>query len=256
MQSLGIMRRTWVPVAAVLALAGCGGGGDSPRPTLTVSAAASLTEALTRCSPGFTGARVRLSFAGSDELAAQIRQGARVDVFAAANTKLPDALHAAGLVRAPRAFATNQLVLAVPAGSRIRSLADLAEPGTKLVVGAAGVPVGDYTRTVLARLPAAQRRAILARVRSNEPDVNGVIGKLAQGAAGAGFVYASDVKATDGRLRAIALPRRLQPTVVYGAAVVSRSKQAAPARRYLDGLVRGRCASALREAGFGAPGGR
>jgi len=136
MQSLGTMRRASLALAAVIALAGCGGGDSSP--PLTVSAAASLTEALTRCSHG-----VRLSFAGSDELAAQIRQGARVDVFAAANMKLPAALHAEGRAETPRAFATNQLVIAVPRGSAITSLGDLARPGTKLVVGAAGVPVGD-----------------------------------------------------------------------------------------------------------------
>src|SRR4051794_17708349 len=238
--------RTACLVVAV-ALAGCGSGGGG-QPRLTVSAAASLTEALTNCSHG-----VRLSFAGSDELAAQIRQGARVDVFAAANTKLPDALHAEGRVRAPRAFATNRLVIAVPVRSPVKAMGDLVKPGTKLVIGAAGVPVGDYTRTVLGRLPAAERRAILARVRSDEPDVKGVVGKLAQGAADAGFVYASDVDATDGRLRAVALPARVQPTVVYGAAVVSRARQPALARRYLDGLIHGRCAAALREAGFGAP---
>jgi molybdate transport system substrate-binding protein len=248
MQNLGTMRRACLALAAVIAFAGCGGG-DSPR--LTVSAAASLSDALTRCSHG-----VRLSFAGSDEVAAQIRQGARVDVFAAANMKLPAALHAEGRVGMPRAFATNQLVIAVPRRSSVRSLGDLARPGTKLVIGAAGVPVGDYTRTVLGRLGAAQRRAILRGVRSTEPDVNGVVGKVALGAADAGFVYASDVKASDGRLRAVGLPARLQPTVVYGAAVVRRSKQPAQARRYLDGLVGGLCARALRAAGFGPPPGR
>ena len=57
-----------------------------------VSAAASMTEALTECAKGYPDATVRLSFAGSDELAAQIRQGVKPDVYAAANTKLPDAL--------------------------------------------------------------------------------------------------------------------------------------------------------------------
>jgi len=255
MQCLGIVVRQRVALAAVAAAlaAGCGGAG-ADRPRLTISAAASLTEALTRCSQGFTPAEVRLSFAGSDELAAQIRQGARVDVFAAANTKLPDQLHAAGRVGRPRAFATNRLVLAVPSGSRIHAIGDLTRPGTSLVIGAAGVPVGDYTRAVLARVPAAQRRAILARVRSEEPDVKGVVGKLTQGAADAGFVYASDVTAADGRVRAIELPARLQPTVTYGAAVVTGSTHAALARRYLDGLVSGPCAAALRRAGFGPPG--
>jgi molybdate transport system substrate-binding protein len=150
-----------------------------------------MTEALTACAPQFDRAEdaiVKLSFAGSDELAAQIRQGARVDVYAAANTKLPDQLHAAGLIGAPVEFATNELVLAVPKGSRIGSVADLARSGTKVVIGSASVPIGSYTRQTLAKLPSAERRAILANVRSNEPDVKGIVGKLTQGAADAGFV--------------------------------------------------------------------
>ena len=159
--------------------------GDSP---LTVSGAASLQEALTECAPD-----AKLQFAGSDELAAQIRQGAPVDVLAAANTKIPDELAGEGKLEEPVAFASNQLVLAVPADSDIQGLDDLEGDGVRLVIGAEGVPVGDYTRTVLGNLPPAQGEAILANVRSEEPDVKGVVGKLAQGAADAGFVYATDV---------------------------------------------------------------
>src|SRR5215218_11114453 len=94
--------------ACVLALAGCGrGDGD----TLTVSAAASLKHALTDYGGQFEDAKARFSFAGSDELAAQIRRGARPDVFASANTKLPEELHAEGLVERPVTFAANRLVL-------------------------------------------------------------------------------------------------------------------------------------------------
>jgi molybdate transport system substrate-binding protein len=241
---------------ALAALAGCGDDGQaSGAPEvapLTVSAAASLTDALTACSREPGAAPVRLSFAGSDELAAQIRQGARVDVFAAANTRLPEELAAEGLLEAPVAFATNELVVAVPADSDVRSVADLAEDGVELAIGAEGVPVGDYTRELLSRLPRAQRDAILANVRSNEPDVRGVVGRLTQGAGDAGFVYASDVAATDGALRAIALPERLRPTVAYGAGVVAASERAEAARAYVEGLRRGPCARALRDAGLGA----
>jgi molybdate transport system substrate-binding protein len=93
-----------------------GASGAEPR-RVVVSAAASLKRALTSYGERFEGADVRLSFAGSDELAAQIRQGIKPDVFAAANTKLPDQLFAEGLVERPVRFATNELVLAVPAGS-------------------------------------------------------------------------------------------------------------------------------------------
>ena len=122
-----------------------------------------------------------------------------------------------------------------------------------IAIGAASVPVGAYTRTVLARLGAARSKAILAHVRSEEPDVKGIVGKLAQGAVDAGFVYVTDVEATDGRLRAIELPPAVQPSVAYGAAVVTGASRAAAARRFVTGLLHGRGAAALRAAGFEPP---
>src|SRR6185295_1744060 len=98
------------------------------------------------------------SFAGSDELAAQIRQGVKPDVFASANTKLPDQLYAEGLVEKPVVFAANRLVLAVPPGGKVTSLDDLAKPGTTIAMGSESVPVGAYTRKVLDGLPAAERK--------------------------------------------------------------------------------------------------
>jgi molybdate transport system substrate-binding protein len=239
----------------VLALAGCGGhdsssgGGGSSQP-LVVSAAASLTDALTSCSKKFDAAQVRLSLAGSDELAAQIRQGVKPDVYAAANTKLPDQLAKEGLLDTPVTFATNELVIAVPDDSSISSINDLAKPGTKLVIGSETVPVGSYTRDVLARLPSGEEQKIMDNVRSNEPDVKGVVGKLTQGAADAGFVYRTDL--VDG-LKAVTLPQDLQPVVEYGAGVVKGAKNPDAAKQYLDGLTSGTCADALRSAGFGAP---
>jgi molybdate transport system substrate-binding protein len=139
----------------------------------------------------------------------------------------------------------------VPAGSDVAAPAYLARPGVELVVGAESVPVGAYTREVLARLPPAQERAILANVRSAEPDVRGVVGKLAQGAADAGFVYRTDLAGTD--LEAVELSARLRPAVAYGAGVVDDAPRPEPAQRYLDGLTGGACARALRDAGFGPP---
>jgi molybdate transport system substrate-binding protein len=198
----------WAVAAIVLVLAGCGGGGDD-KPTLVVSAASSLTDALTTCSRQFDAATVRLSFAGSDELAAQIRQGVKPDVYAAANTKLPDQLADEGLLEHPVTFATNELVVAAPDDSAVQSFDDLAKP-----------------------------------------DVKGIVGKLTQGAADAGFVYRTDL--VDG-LRAVTVPRNLQPVVEYGAGVVKGANQPALAEQYLDGLRNGPCAKQLRSAGFGAP---
>jgi molybdate transport system substrate-binding protein len=246
------VKRAAALVAAGVALAsGCGDGGST---RLVVSAAASMQGPLTACAPGFDRAQdadLKLSFAGSDQLAAQIRQGARVDVYAAANAGLPDRLHREGLLGAPVRFATNRLVLAVPEGSSMRSIQDLVEPATKLVIGSASVPIGAYTRETLARLPRPEARAILANVRSNEPDVKGIVGKLAQGAADAGFVYVTDVDAANGKLRAIDLPDTLAPRVTYAAGVVNRAARPELARRFVSGLARGGCAEALKAAGFG-----
>jgi molybdate transport system substrate-binding protein len=245
-------------LALLAVAAGCGsgdssgGGGDKPQ--LTVSAATSLKAAMTDYGGGIDRAAVRLSFAGSDELAAQIRQGAKPDVFASANTKLPDQLYKEGKVLKPKVFAGNRLVLAVPADStKVRKLDDLAEPGIRVAAGAKAVPVGAYTREVLARLPAAKRNAIEANIRSNEPDVGGVVGKLTQGAVDAGFVYITDVVAAGDKLTPVELPSDLRPSVAYGAAVVKGTKQPALARAFVDGLLDGKGADALHRAGFEPP---
>ena len=242
------MRRS--ALALLLALVGCGAGDD---PRLVVSAASSMTDALTACSRDFNGADVRLSFAGSDELAAQIRQGVKPDVYAAANTRLPDDLHEEGLLSKPVEFATNELVIAVPRDSDVRETAELGRQGMKLAIGSDSVPVGIYTRELLDRLPAGEGDLILDNVRSNEPDVKGIVGKLTQGAADAGFVYVTDVTAAGSRLRAVKLPPVVQPNATYAAGVVRGGREPDLARDFVNGLRDGACADALAKAGFGAP---
>jgi molybdate transport system substrate-binding protein len=250
------VRRTTVPLTGaaicLLAVAGCGGADDGESGQLVVSAAASLQQAFTDYAHA-AGIDARQSFAGSDELAAQIRQGIKPDVYAAANTTLPDQLYKDDLVGKPVVFATNSLVLALPEGSEITSIDDLAKSGTAIAIGDPEVPVGSYTREVLDRLPPDQAKAILANVRSEEPDVSGIVGKLAQGAVDAGFLYITDVTATDGALRAIALPPALEPDVAYGAAVVTAAENPDGAQRFIDGLLHGGGAAALQRAGFKPP---
>jgi molybdate transport system substrate-binding protein len=232
-----------------------GGSGSGETTRLVVSAGSSMTEALEACAPDFEdaeGADVRMSFAGSDELAAQIRQGAPVDVYAAADTRLPEELHGEGLLSEPVEFATNELVLAVPAGSEIDSVDDVAEQGTKVVAGSESVPIGSYMRESLARLPPGQEEAILANVVSNEPDVKGILGKLTQGAGDAGFVYLTDVKSTGGELEAIDLPDELEPRVTYGAGVPTEAHEPELGQAFVEGLTLGPCADALEAAGFGS----
>jgi molybdate transport system substrate-binding protein len=240
-----------VTTVAVLTAMGCGGGSDEA--TLTVLAASSLTEALGRYGGSFAGAPVRSSFAGSDQLAAQIRQGARGDVFASADSDYPAELHREGLVGEPVVFARNRLVVVIAKDSPADSLADLTRPGTKILIGDPGVPVGAYTREMLGRLPDGEREAILANVRSEEPEVTAVLAKVLDGTADAGFVYATDAKTVAAKVRTVQVPGDLQPDVAYAAAVIGDSGQPEVARRYLQGLLHGDGAAALREAGFLPP---
>jgi molybdate transport system substrate-binding protein len=260
-----VKRRSMVVVlgTVVLALAGCGstssssssaaGATSGGKPNLTVSAAASLKDAFTAYAQQFPQASVRYSFAGSDMLAAQIEQGVKPDVFASANTKLPDMLYAKGLVSKPVTFAANKLVIAVPANSKIKSVQDLEKSGTTIAIGSATVPIGSYTREVLAKLGSAGSKAILANVRSEEPDVSGIVGKLTQGAVDAGFTYVTDVKATKGALHAIALPASLQPVVAYGVAIVKGGPHPDQAKAFISGLLNGNGQTELRNAGFLPP---
>jgi molybdate transport system substrate-binding protein len=248
---MGRVRDVAVALAVAGSLAGCGSSGDDD---LLVSAATSLKAAFTAYGEQFAGANAQFSFAGSDELAAQIRAGAKPDVFAAANTKLPDQLFKEGLVEQPKVFAANRLVLAIPGdGGKVGSIADLAAKGVTIAIGSKSVPIGAYTRKVLARLDAPTRRGILANVRSNEPDVGGISAKLTQGAVDAGFLYITDVEATDGRLRAIELPAKLRPEVAYGVAIVKGAENHAAAEDFVGGLLAGDGAGALEKAGFEPP---
>lgn len=229
-------------VALLAAMAGC--GGDDGRGRITVFAASSLRAGLSDYAQHFPDADVRFSFAGSDKLATQLRQGARADVVALADTKTPEALRAEKLVGAPVVFAANRLVLAVPKGSPIRSLDDAGKKGVKLAIGSKSVPVGRYAR---ASLPAA----VLANVRSEEPDVASITAKIRQGAVDAGVVYYTEIVGSKGALEAVEIPRAARP--LLAAAVAAKAKDRDAAQAFVDGLVSGEGRAALGRAGFGRP---
>jgi molybdate transport system substrate-binding protein len=214
----------------------------------TVLAAASLTEVLPRID-----GTARASFGGSNQLAQQARQGFPFDVFLSASPQYTQALFAEGLVRKPVAFATNSLVLIVPRRNpaAIRTVADLAKrPRLRLVVAGPKVPIGLYTREVLKRLGMLR---VLRKTVSLEPDVKGIVGKVALGEADAGFVYATDVRPVAGKVRMIRFPQRAQPTVVYEAAIAVRPRDLEAAQAFLIALLGGDGRSALRATGFGLP---
>jgi molybdate transport system substrate-binding protein len=211
---------------------------------LTIFAAASLTNVFPQID-----AKHHYSFAGSNALAAQIKQGAPADVFASANTSIPQQLYDAGLVEKPVVFTRNALILIVPKSNpaRIRSVYDLRRDRVKLVVAAPGVPVGDYTRTVLHNLGLDDA---LGNVVSNETDVREVLAKVALGEADAGFVYTTDARTVRGKVATLGIRWSAQPIVQYAVAVVKTSTHKAAARAFVAKLLRPWAQSKLRAAGF------
>ena len=241
-------------MALLLALAACGGddddstgdaGSDGTLPT--VYAAASLTEVFPAIDPAPT-----YNFAGSDELATQITEGAPADVYAAASSKYLQQLFEEGLVEEPVTFASNRLVLIVPKDNPagIEELADVAEPGMKLVIAAEGVPVGDYTREVLADL---SLEAALDNVVSEEDDVKGVVGKISLGEGDAGFVYATDASVAGDDVTVIEFPEGSQPPIEYQIAVVSASENKEGAQEFVDLVLSDEGQEQLEAAGFIVP---
>jgi molybdate transport system substrate-binding protein len=242
------MRRlAWLSL--MLALAACGGDDETQTGdgALSVYAAASLTEVFPAIDPA-----PRYNFAGSDELATQIREGAPADVYAAASSKYPQELLAEGLVEEPVTFASNRLVVIVPAANPagIEEIADVTEPGTKLVIAAEGVPVGDYTRQVLQDLGLT---AALDNVVSNEDDVKGVVGKVTLGEADAGFVYATDAAVAGDEVIMLELPEGSQPPIEYQIAVVADSENRGAAEAFVDLVLGEEGRMQLEAAGFILP---
>ena len=213
-----------------------------------VLAAASLTEVLPRIAPDAT-----YSFGSSNSLAEQIRRGAPVDVYLSASPLYTQALYREGLVRKPVAFATNSLVIIVPRSNpaKIKTVYDLAKrPKLKLVVAGPKVPIGLYTREVLKRLGLLR---VLKKTVSLEPDVKGIVGKVALGQADAGFVYLTDVPPVASRARAIRIPAKAQPTVIYELAIAAKPNDLEAAQGFVIAVLGPDGRRELRAARFGLP---
>ena len=213
-----------------------------------VLAAASLTEVLPRIAPD-----AAYSFGSSNSLAEQIRRGAPVDVYLSASPIYTQTLFREELTRKPVAFATNSLVVIVPRSNpaKIKTVFDLAKrPKLRLVVAGPKVPIGLYTREVLKRLGLLR---VLKRTVSLEPDVKGIVGKVALGQADAGFVYLTDVAPVAARARAISIPARAQPTVVYELAIAARPIDLEAAQDFVIAVLGPDGRRELRAARFGLP---
>jgi molybdate transport system substrate-binding protein len=238
------MRRLLV-VALLVAIGPASASGAT---TLNVFAAASLTQVFPRID-----ASERYSFAGSDQLALQIRQGAPADVFASASPKYTELAYRDGYVQQPVVFATNKLILLVPRSNPagIRSVYDVRRQGLKVVIGDKTVPIGSYTRQILDTLGITND--VMSNVVSEETDVKGIVTKVALGEADAGFVYRTDARSVSSRTRSIALPGWAQPPIRYEIAVVKASAHLAAARAYIRKVMSPRGRKLLAAAGFGPP---
>ena len=248
--------------AVCLLLSACAPVATAPEArTLTVFAAASLTDSFTEMGAAFEashpGAKVVFSFAGSQNLRTQIEQGAAADVFASANGTEMNTLVSDGLVQegVPETFVKNQLVVVMPPDNPagIVSLADLAEPGLKLVLAAEEVPAGKYARQVLdnlnATLGAEYKDRVLANVVSNDTDIRQVLSRVQLGEADAGIVYVSDAVATP-ELMKLDIPPGANVIAQYPIASLAESADPELAAAFVDYVLSAEGQSTLGKWGF------
>jgi molybdate transport system substrate-binding protein len=253
--------RTGIVLLAAPALLGHLPG---PEPTLTVYAAASLTDAFGELGQmlerGHPALRVRFNFAGSQQLAAQLEAGAPADVFASADQRWMDYAKEKHLVTgATPVFARNRLIVIVLRTNpgRITGLQDLAREGTKIVMAAEAVPVGRYGRAVIRKLagapgfPTDYDRHVLRNVVSEEENVRGVIAKVQLGEADAGVVYRSDVSPAVARhVRVLEIPDAYNVLASYPIAVLAAAPNPEAARLFLQLVLSSAGQSVLQRHGL------
>ena len=224
----------FVALALVIGVSAGGASAQSDHATagITVYAAASLTDVFPKIDSTAT-----YNFAGSNALATQITNGAPADVFASANTTLPQQLYAAGTVEKPVVFTRNTLVGIVPKSNpqNIHSIYDMAKPGVKIDIANSAVPVGSYTLQIWKQLGLTSQ--MTANVVSQETDVRIVLQKVQLGQADAGFVYSTDAQTVPGDVTVIPVPAWAQPKVAYAMAVVTKSPNQQAAHAFVDEVM-------------------
>ena len=230
---------------------------DVARTDVVVLAAASLSDVFREIGRAFEaahGGRVLLSFAGSQTVATQLREGVPADVIAVADPAIVAELVAEDLLEAPRYFASTRLVWALrraPDGSSLGDPADLADSDWALVLAVPEVPAGAYARQALDALGLSA--AAEAHLVSREVDVRGVVAKLRLAGADLGLVYATDVSPEDPELELVELPQHAQVVARYPAARVRGPRNPTGSRAFLGFLQDPEAAEILRRAGFGPP---
>lgn len=227
---------------------------DGEEVTLTVFAAASLTDTFTELGSTFEAdnpsVTVSFNFAGSSDLVAQIQDGAPADVFASADTKNMDkAVDGDVVADEPVLFATNTLMIATPPENpaNIKTFADLATPGVKLVVCAPQVPCGT------AAVAVAQSAGETLSPVSEEQSVTDVLGKVRSGDADAGLVYVTDVASAGGGVLGIEFPEASGHVNEYPVVGIKHSEHVDVAHAFIEFLTSAEAQAVFAAAGFGKP---
>lgn len=228
------------------------------RATLTVFAAASLTDALQAVGQDWrraTGVTVKFSFAASSVVARQIEAGAQADLFFSADTQWMDYLVQSGRIdTASRAdLLGNRLVLVAPAASTTRleiardfPLVEALGRSGRLATGDPDyVPVGRYARSALTSL--GVWNAVADRLARTE-NVRAALLFVARGEAPLGIVYASDALVEKGVRVVDTFPADSHPPIVYPVALVRGARPGAAA--FLAYLKGPQAAATFRRFGF------
>ena len=260
-----MLKKVFTWLLAVVLLAGCSAPA-APSVTLTVMAAASLTTPFQQIGAQFEaahpGVKVAFNFAGSQQLAQQIQNGAGADVFASASQKYMDQMTTGGQVEkdAVRVFARNRLVIIFPKANpaNVVELKDLSRAGLKLVLAAKEVPVGQYALEFLkkadASLGAGYQAAVLKNVVSYEDNVKAVLSKVTLGEADAGIVYSSDLTGESAQKAGqLVIPDELNVIASYPISALKASKQPDLAQQFVDFVLSAEGQKALAASGFLPP---
>ncbi len=229
-----------------------GSSGTAPKAAqLTVLAASSLTDVFKAAGAAYEkenpGTRVTFSFAGSQELAAQVKQGAPADALVTADTKTMDGLKAD--VNDSSIIARNRLVIAAGKGNpkKIEGLKSLSADTLKVVLAAPQVPVGRYSKQVL------DAQKITVKPVSQEPNVRAVLSKVELGEADAGIVYKTDAASAKGKVDTIDIPDAQNAVAKYPAATLKTSKNSDAAAAFVKWLSSPEAQKILTDAGFQQP---